>query len=270
MNDDPKDDNNIIDFSKASESKRVTEAQEKLWREKYRGRKQQEQPRFGFKTLFPSNDVPAEGDGASQPFINLPIGTKIMLGLIVGFYLLFHFALGPAQQDWAFMHFSFIPAAWTGDINLPLWVYIISPFSFNFLHGSTLHLIMNSVMFLAFGAGVERMLGAKRMVILFFAGSFLALCAHFLFNAQSTAPLIGASGGLSAMFGAILYIYAKQGLMGNGKYGLWPIIVFFVVISILFGLMGSPDGSGEIAWIAHIAGFLAGFVLVKPIVRLKI
>jgi len=193
-----------------------------------------------------------------------------MLGLIIASQLIIQWALSPEWQDWVYTHLSFIPAAWTGGVNLPFWTYLITPISFNFLHGGWLHLIMNAVMFLAFGAGIEKMLGAKRMLILFFLGSICGLLGHFIFYINSPHPLVGASGGLSAMFGAILYIYYKRGMMGQGKYGIWPIVLFWIGISVLFGLMGPPDGSGHIAWIAHITGFLGGMALVKPIVNLKI
>jgi membrane associated rhomboid family serine protease len=57
-----------------------------------------------------------------------------------------------------------------------------------------------------------------------------------------------------------------QGL-GSSKYGIWPFVILWIAISLLFGLMEAPGG-GTIAWAAHIGGFCAGFVFIKPVLRL--
>jgi membrane associated rhomboid family serine protease len=272
----------IIDFSQAAKARRLKDAQEKLWQKEYQHKKtsaQNDDTTFTskIKTLLPGNDggTPHHPSGTStdtdnEPMINLPLSIQVMLALMIGIHLLLNYGLPPVTQNWVLVHFSFIPAAWTGHLAAPLWTYPVSLFSFNFLHGSWLHLIMNSVMFLAFGAGVDRMIGAKRMLILFFSASIVAALAHLCVHPDMPYPLIGASGGLSGLFGAILYIYHKRGLMGHGRYGIWPIVAFWVLISVLFGFMGSPDGEGTVAWVAHIGGFIAGMLLVKPVVRLKI
>lgn len=255
------DDDKIVQFTDLIEQRKVTQEQEAEWRKDYeRERKRAEK-------------LARKG----QPMFNIRPATKILILSFLAVHVIIHIILSPAQIDWVFTYFAFRPAAFTGDLDLPFWSMVISPFSYAFIHGNMFHLGVNAVMLLAFGSGLERAIGAKRTVIFFFGCSLLALLAHFVFNMGSFNPLVGASGGLSGFFAAILIVMQKAGAVGRGKYGLWPIIAFWVGISVVFGLMTTPSmiGGGatgadaEIAWIAHLGGFLAGFILFKPVMRLK-
>jgi len=135
-----------------------------------------------------------------------------------------------------------------------------------FLHGSWTHLLLNTVMTTAFGAGVERLMGARRMIIFFVLCSLTAALIHFAVSPSSPNPVIGASGGLSGLFAAVLVMMQKMGMGGAGRYGIWPFVILWVGVSIMFGMMGAPGG-GSVAWVAHIGGFLAGFIFLKPVMR---
>ncbi len=204
---------------------------------------------------------------AAEPMINLPQATKIFVGLFVAIHVFITMILNPEQQYWVISHFGFVPAIFTGHETFSM-IALLGPLTYIFLHGSWMHLGMNVVMMMAFGSGAERMMGAKRFVIFFVACSLVAALIHFAISPTSNNPVIGASGGLSGLFAAVLVMLQQTGRMPMGKYGLLPLIGIWVGISILFGMIGSPDGS-NIAWVAHIGGFLAGFALLKPIMRMK-
>src|SRR5690606_14425292 len=104
---------------------------------------------------------------------------------------------------------------------------------------------------------------------LFFLCSLISVGIHFVFNFSSSVPVVGASGGISGLFAAALVMLQQRGAVPAGRYGLWPLIILWVIISILFGMMGGPDGS-PVAWAAHIGGFLAGFLLLKPVLKSRI
>jgi len=42
-----------------------------------------------------------------------------------------------------------------------------------------------------------------------------------------------------------------------------PIIVLMVVLQVGVGWLGLPGADGDIAWEAHIAGFIAGLILIR-------
>ena len=132
------------------------------------------------------------------------------------------------------------------------------------LHGSWAHVLINGAMLMAFGAGVERWLGAWRMLGLFTVCGLAAVAVQFALNPASTDPVIGASGGLSGLFAAVLVMMQHQGAM-RGRFGLWPLIALWLVTTVAFGYTGAPDGSA-IAWAAHVGGFIAGFAFL-PLFR---
>jgi membrane associated rhomboid family serine protease len=216
-----------------------------------------------FRKKSPS-DVPQSGGKPYPPMFNIPPVTKILLALMVtlhaGLYVLDKFVL-PDLMGIVILYGGFIPASWMGAAPF-LWSTIFTPFTYTFLHGSWLHVLVNAVMFLTGGAALERWTGAKRMCLIFFVSSFAAAFSHFLLAPSSLVPVVGASGGISGLFGALLAkMQVTQGQRA-GKWGIWPVILVWVGISAIFGIMGSPDGL-PVAWIAHIGGFLCGIVMVK-------
>lgn len=197
----------------------------------------------------------------SEAFINLPPYTKYLLGVILGIHIILNFLLDTNQINWAFVNLGFIPGRFT-DTTLFEPLAFITPLTHMFLHGSWLHIAMNSIMLLAFGAGVEKWLGGKTMLKLFVFSALFGLAFHFALNFHSHHPMIGASGGLSGLFAVAITMLNRQNTLPMGKYGFLPLILLWVGISVLFGSMGSPDGS-QIAWAAHVGGFIGGFILMK-------
>ena len=197
----------------------------------------------------------------SEPLINMPPFTKWLLLAILAIHLVVTYVLDERTAHLAFIHFGFIPGRFSGAALFePL--ALLTPFTHMFFHGSWLHLAMNGIMLLAFGSGVERWLGGKRMVALFIVCGLFGVATHMALNFHSIHPVIGASGGLSGLFAAAVVMINRTQGSAAGKYGIWPFIALWIGISVLFGLMGSPDG-GEIAWAAHVGGFLGGFAVLK-------
>lgn len=189
------------------------------------------------------------------PMINLPPVTKILMCILVGVHVLIwgiSSTVFPALQDISVFYGGFIPSSFTKTFPFQWWV----PFSFityALLHGGWLHVIVNSVMLAAGGSGIERMLGAKKLLIIFFGSSVLAALTHFAFYPSSDMPIIGASGGISGLFGALIYIMQQ---MRQGQ-SLWRIALIWIGVSVITGMMGAPNGM-PVAWLAHVGGFLAG------------
>ncbi|MEM6812026.1 MAG: rhomboid family intramembrane serine protease [Pseudomonadota bacterium] len=195
------------------------------------------------------------------PIINLPPLTKYMLLVFASIFITTEFIVPTAYQEWAFMNLGFVPGRFTG--NFPFnFLQFITPITHMMLHGSWLHLIMNSVMLLAFGSGIEKWLGSKNMLIIFVLSGLFGMGTHFVIYSSSIYPVVGASGGLSGLFAAALIMLQRQNMGMNGRYGIWPFIFLWIGISVIFGMMGGPDGS-TIAWAAHIGGFLGGFLALK-------
>ena len=196
------------------------------------------------------------------PMFNIPPATKILAAVMIGIQLVIFILTNtflPNALDIAAHFAGFIPSAWTGSSPFEWW----TPFSiveFSFLHGGWLHLAFNVVMLVAMGSGLEKALGVKKYLTVYAVTTVFAVLTHLALYPHSDMPIVGASGGISGIFGAMIVLMNKmQGdaVGGERKSTLMPVIVAYLGITIIMGLMGAPDGS-SVAWIAHIGGFLAG------------
>lgn len=224
---------------------------------------------------FERRDTEQPPKPGHPPLINLPPVTKYFLILIIAIHAVVSFALSPDMQSALFLTFGFVPYLWTG-----LWtgnnlfgfdiLSAASPLTYMVLHGSWLHLFMNGAMLMAFGAGVERVMGPRKYILFFILCGLLSLFPEIIIHPQLQSPLVGASGALSGLFAAILIILQRTGRLPTGRYGIWPFAVIWVLISVLFGLFGSQMAGASIAWLAHLGGFFGGFILLRlPYFRLS-
>lgn len=198
----------------------------------------------------------------TPPLFNIPPATKAVLGILLLVHAVLALILNPEQQYWVFAHLGFVPAVYSGGE--PFTLYALAGLvTYTFIHANWIHLGMNGAMLLAMGSGVERWMGGGRMVIFFVLCSLASALAHFLLNPESASPVIGASGGISGLFAAVLVMMNRtREAAGLGHTHLLPVILLWVVVSAVFGMMGGPDGS-PVAWAAHIGGFLSGFLFLK-------
>lgn len=204
---------------------------------------------------------PEQDTALREPMFNMPTVTKWLLAAVIGLHLLVHVVLPVSAYNWVFAHLSFIPARWGGGLPFELWTPL-TPLTYMLLHASWLHLAMNSVMLLAFGSGIERWMGARRMIIFSILCGLIAIVTHYIFNMGSMQAVVGASGAISGLFAAALIMINRGHRELGGKFGILPFIIIWIGISIAFGMTGAPDGSA-IAWGAHIGGFLGGFAILK-------
>lgn len=203
---------------------------------------------------------------ASEPILKIPPMVKwLSVILIVSFVTTL---LLPVQTaNWAFQNLAFIPPLYMTPAEHPLLI-LTMPFTHVLLHGGWFHLLINLGMLLAFGSAVEKYIGGKPLLAIFLLSAALGAFTHLLLFWGGEGALIGASGGISGMFGALLRILQDKGQMKPGWKGLVPITVLWVGISVLFALFSAAPGGGAIAWSAHIGGFLGGMVFYRQILKL--
>lgn len=206
----------------------------------------------------------------SEPVLNLPPVVKTLCGILLAIHLSSYFLSDETRV--AIVQFcGFIPARYTGGLPFSADA-LLAPVAHMFLHGGWLHLGINVGTLMAFGAALEKTVGGKKLLVLYFATGVLGAFVHALVYPDDMSPLIGASGGISGLFGGVLVMAQDRGMMGDGGgfRKLMPFILIWVIISIFFGAFGMIGESGQIAWVVHIAGFVAGLLLFRPVDRLKI
>ncbi|MBU6476134.1 MAG: rhomboid family intramembrane serine protease [Alphaproteobacteria bacterium] len=207
----------------------------------------------------------------SEPILNLPPATRALVLANLAVFLA-EILLPEKTSDRLVTFFGFVPARYTGHAHAGL-AALVSPVTHMFLHGGWLHIGVNVTALMAFGAGVEKVMGAKRMLLFYFLTGLAGALLHALVYPASTIPMIGASGAISGLFGGVLIMMADAGLMGGGKARvktLLPVIALWLAAAVFFGYFGMPGVNSPIAWTAHVGGFIAGLLLFKPCLRLVI
>ena len=218
--------------------------------------------------LDSSNDYP---DERLQPVFNAPPATLWLCAAIIAAYVGFDFA-SDAWQIRLLELFAFIPASFLDQFasdgegfSAAEWLKLIS---YAFLHGDLLHLIVNIGMLLAFGTVVERVLGKARFLLLFFVTTAAAALAQAIGTGPEPIIVIGASGGGYGLIGASMPMLFTGGV-ARGRRDAMLFVVAIMGVNLLIGLTGLGNflTGGEIAWQAHIGGFVAGLLLVHALWR---
>jgi membrane associated rhomboid family serine protease len=140
-----------------------------------------------------------------------------------------------------------------------------------FLHGGFLHIIMNMWFLYIFGDNIEDRLGHIRYLIFYLFCGVAAGLIHLLTNWNSNIPTIGASGAISGVMGAYLFLYPRSKILT-----LIPIFFFFQFVEIpafiflvfwlfvqVFSASLTATNVGGVAFWAHIGGFVAGLIFIK-------
>jgi membrane associated rhomboid family serine protease len=142
-----------------------------------------------------------------------------------------------------------------------------------FMHGSWLHLLGNMLFLWIFGNNIEDRLGRIKFILFYLLCGIGASLAHVLFNLNSLTPVIGASGAVSGVMGAYLALFPTARV--RTLVFLFILVTtmdipaaVFLVIWFIFQFLSAGGGSG-IAWLAHVGGFVLGFLLIKFLVDSK-
>jgi membrane associated rhomboid family serine protease len=199
------------------------------------------------------------GRGTGERAINLPPAVMWLIGINVAIQLL-RSLLGDETDQALVLEFGLVPAAYSGGGHGLLSV-VFAPFTYQFLHGGWMHLVINMVSLAAFGAPVERLLGARRFVLFYLSAGLVAGLVHVVLFSESMDPVIGASGAISGVFGGVLMLMRYVGSLTS----ILPVAAIWIGLNVFFGLFGgTPGAAGEqIAWTAHIGGFVYGLLVIR-------
>src|SRR5579884_1003278 len=148
-------------------------------------------------------------------------------------------------------------------------------FTSMFIHGGWLHIIGNMWFLWIFGRGIEDLLGHARYLIFYLVCGVAAALTQVFVDPYSRIPTVGASGAIAGVMGAYLVKFPRARIIT-----LVPIfffittfalpaaflLIYWFAIQFLNGVGSvgySQVSSGNIAWFAHVGGFIAGMLLVN-------
>ena len=162
-------------------------------------------------------------------------------------------------MKWAFVPKRFL-ANPAGDF--------ITLFSSMFMHAGWLHLGGNMLYLWIFGDNVEDRFGHLKFIIFYVICGLAATFAQLAFSIGSDIPNLGASGAIAGVLGAYILLFPQgkvRVLQGQRVIQVSALIVIGLWIVLqLFSGFGSIAGAGQtggVAYMAHIGGFVAGFLM---------
>lgn len=209
------------------------------------------------------------------PRVTKPISVTIIIVLNVLLFLYSH-GLSLREQAHLFHLYGVVPARffepdWAVMAGYPStfgWPFI----SYMFLHGGWIHILLNMWMLWIFGDNIEDVTGHWGFVAFYLICGLAAVGVHMVFTQTAVIPVIGASGAVAGVMGAYIVLYPHGRVLT-----LVPIIiipVFLRIPSILFlgiwflsqvtsgFISNGAKGAHEVAWWAHVGGFVTGMVLI--------
>ena len=202
--------------------------------------------------MFPIGD-----DDSSRRTV--PVVTYALIALNVLFFLVELSGGDAFIQQWAFVPRRFL-ANPAGDF--------LTLFSSMFMHAGWVHLGGNMLYLWIFGDNVEDRFGSIKFLGFYLLCGIAATFAQLAFSTGSNVPNLGASGAIAGVLGAYILMFPQQQvkvLMGRSVIpvsaliviGAWIVLQFF---SGMGSIVNAAD-TGGVAYMAHIGGFIAGFVL---------
>lgn len=138
-----------------------------------------------------------------------------------------------------------------------------------FLHGSFGHLLGNMWYLWIFGDNVEDKLGKANYTAFYILSGAFAAFVHYLTNASSAVPTIGASGAISGVLGAYMVFFPKSKVHTMGPYYMTytlpasAMIGFWFILQLVMGAASLFGQESGIAFFAHVGGFVFGYAAAK-------
>jgi membrane associated rhomboid family serine protease len=209
---------------------------------------------------FDQERRPGSGGGGYERAINLPPAILWLIAINLAVQLV-RGLLSEAVDDTFIEQFGLVPRNYTSDTGVGWLSLIGAPIAYQFLHGGWIHVGVNMLSLAAFGAPVERTLGPRRFVLFYLSAGIVAGLVHVLIYSTSPDPVVGASGAVSGVVGAVLLLMRR----GGGLTSLLPVAGIWIALNIFFGITDfTPGAQGQpVAWVAHIAGFVYGIVAIR-------
>jgi rhomboid protease GluP len=128
--------------------------------------------------------------------------------------------------------------------------------TYGLLHSGLLHLAMNMLSLAAVGRELNRLISAGQMFLIY-AVSQIAAAGLFAVMQPQAGPMVGASGAIFGLAGALV---AHAGLVGYRRQRplgqFWRAVGLMVLLNVVLTVLVP-----SIAWQAHLGGAIAGVLM---------
>jgi membrane associated rhomboid family serine protease len=189
----------------------------------------------------------------------VPVVTYVLIALNVLFFF-----VELTSGDAFIMQWAFVPSRFLAN---PVGEFL-TLFSSMFMHAGWLHLGSNMLYLWIFGDNVEDRFGHIKFTIFYLICGLAATFAQLMFSMGSNLPNLGASGAIAGVLGAYILLFPKgriRVLQGQAVVQVSALIVIglWIILQLFSGIGSITDSAntGGVAFMAHIGGFVAGFLL---------
>ena len=210
----------------------------------------------------------------ANPVRSTPIVNRLLLAvnLVVWIYIVY-LVRQPGAMEAFFDRYSFDWLEFTrrissGDLGVATFVPLVSHM---FLHGGWLHVLGNMLYLWIFGDNVEDRFGSAQYLVFYLLCGIVAAIGQGL---VSPSPMVGASGAIAGVLAAYLVMYPTARVSTLVFLGFFITIVelpalivigMFIVLQVVEGVaelrLAGHAATQQVAYFAHIFGFVAGLVL---------
>ena len=219
---------------------------------------------FILSPMFPLYD--------SSPRNTFPFINYILIGLNI---FVFYLQLTAPNFEEFIYQYAFIPQEFS-LFDPSSYFYI---FTSIFMHGGFLHILSNLWFLHIFGDNVEDSMGNIPYLFFYLGAGVVATLAQYFLMAESSIPMIGASGAISGVSGAYLILYGRSRIKSLIFLGIfittvelpaWFFLGYWFVLQIISGFANfDPSAEAGVAWFAHIGGFMFGWFASSILPRKK-
>jgi len=189
----------------------------------------------------------------------IPFITYLLIALNV--YIFF---IELNSSDAFMLHWAFIPHRFLAHPS----AQFVTIFTAMFMHAGWIHLGGNMLYLWIFGDNVEDRLGHIKFLIFYLLCGVVATFTQMAFSMGSNVPNLGASGAIAGVLGSYVLMFPQEKvrvligifvtrISAIFVIGVWIILQFFNGYASIANM---SDTSG-VAYMAHIGGFLTGFML---------
>ena len=151
----------------------------------------------------------------------------------------------------------------------------LTMFTSMFLHGGWMHLIGNMLFLWIFGNNIEDYFGPVKFLFFYLVAGLAAIGLYTLFGPSSDIPLVGASGAIAGIMGAYLVLHPRARItvliifffIQFTQIPAKVVLIFWFVYQVFMAMVGNATGGG-VAWLAHVGGFLFGWLVLKAMIKI--
>lgn len=211
--------------------------------------------------------------GDRNPTRTTPFVNYVLIAANIAVFVWEYLVMLGGGESWLVPGYGFVPSRVSNDPAGEAFTVLTSMF----MHGGWWHLGSNMLFLYIFGDNVEDAVGHVRYATFYVLAGIGAAAAQFLVDTASPIPMVGASGAIAGVLGAYMVLHPSAPITVLVPPPFLFFVGFFIELPAwlvaggwfawqLMSGVGSLGAAqvGGVAFFAHVGGFVAGLVLIRP------